>query len=97
MPMTHYIQDGLLTIDARGAIDFDGFSEAWERILSGPASQSPAYALLDLRDASVDLTGQEIETIVSRLSINPPFEKIAIRLCHRPYIQCRGQHHRYSL
>ena len=78
MPITHFIQDGLLMMKAQGEIDFDAFYEAWELVLAEPPSRTPAFALLDLRDTNIDMSGSQVESIVSRLAVNPPFEKIAI-------------------
>ena len=48
---------------ARGAVTVKEFYLAWNKISGDPSFQRPLDTLIDLREARVDVPGQEIEAI----------------------------------
>lgn len=77
MPLSYLFKDDLLLFKARGEVTVNDFYLAWDKIKADPSFQRPIDTLIDLRDAQVDVPGQEMEGIVYRLKHNLFFNKMA--------------------
>ena len=67
MPISYLFKEDLLLFRARGEVVVTDFYRAWNEIKADPSLHLPIDTLIDLRDAQVDIPGQEIEGIVYRL------------------------------
>lgn len=76
MPISYLFKGDLLMFKARGAVTVKEFYLAWQKISGDPSFQRPVDTLIDLREAQVDVPGQEIEAIVYRLKENRFFKKM---------------------
>ena len=65
MPISYLFKGDLLMFKARGAVTVKEFYLAWNKASGDPSFQRPIDALIDLREAQVDVPGQEIEDIVT--------------------------------
>ena len=76
MPISYLFKEDLLLFKARGEVAVDDFYTAWNKITEDPSLHLPIDTLIDLRDAQVDVPGQEIEGIVYRLKQDRLFNKM---------------------
>lgn len=76
MTISYLFKDDLLMFKARGAVTVREFYRVWDEITGDPSFQRPLDTLIDLREAQVDVPGQEIEDIVYRLKKNRFFNKM---------------------
>ena len=76
MPISYLFKGNLLMFKARGAVTVKEFYLAWNKASGDPSFQRPIDALIDLREAQVDVPGQEIEDIVYRLKKDRLFKKM---------------------
>ena len=77
MSVSYLFKDDLLLFKGRGDVTVNEFYRAWDTIKRDPSFQLPIDTLIDLREAQVDVPGQEIEGIVYRLKRNRVFNKMA--------------------
>jgi len=76
MPISYLFKDDLLIFKARGEVTVSDFYRAWNDITDDPSLHLPIDTLIDLREAQVNVPGQEIEGIVYRLKQDRFFNKI---------------------
>jgi hypothetical protein len=76
MPVIHLLRNEALIFKARGEVSVEDFYNAWDDIKTAPSLHIPIDLLIDLREAHVDLSGQEIETIVYDLKGRQFFRKM---------------------
>jgi len=76
MPVTYLLQNDVLIFKARGEVSVADFYDAWNDVKIAPSLQIPVDLLIDLREAHVDLSGQEIETVVYDLKGRQSFNKM---------------------
>jgi hypothetical protein len=76
MPISYLFKGELLMFKAIGAVTVKEFYQVWDEITGDPSFQQPLDTLIDLREAQVDVPGQEIEDIVYRLKQDRFFNKI---------------------
>jgi hypothetical protein len=76
MPVAHLIKNDVLMFKAQGEVTTDDFYRAWDTIQADPCLHLPIDLLVDLREAHVDLPGQEIEAIVYDLKRHRVFKKM---------------------
>jgi len=76
MPISYLFKDDLLMLKAQGEITVNEFYQAWDKITNDSSFRPPIDTLIDLREAQVDVPGQEIEEIVYRLKRNRLFKKM---------------------
>ena len=76
MPISYLFKEDLLLFRARGEVTVTDFYTAWDEIKDDPSFNLPIDTLIDLRDAQVDVPGQEIEGIVYRLKQNRYFDRM---------------------
>jgi hypothetical protein len=76
MPISYLFKGDFLMFKARGAVTVKEFYLAWNKISGDPSFQRPLDTLIDLREAQVDVPGQEIEAIAYRLKEDRFFNKM---------------------
>ena len=76
MSVSYLFKDDLLLFKGRGDVTVNEFYRAWDTIKRDPSFQLPIDTLIDLREAQVDVPGQEIEGIVYRLKHDLVFNKM---------------------
>ena len=76
MPISYLFKGDLLMFKDRGDVTVKEFYLAWNKISGDPSFQRPLDTLIDLREAQVDVPGQEIEAIVYRLKEDRLFKKM---------------------
>jgi len=76
MPVIHLLRNDVLIFKARGEVSVADFYDAWNDVKTAPSLQIPVDLLIDLREAHVDLSGQEIEAAVYDLKGTPSFNKM---------------------
>jgi hypothetical protein len=76
MPVTHLLRNDVLIFKARGEVSVADFYDAWKDVKAVPSFHLPIDLLVDLREAHVDLPGQEIEAVVYDLKRNRFFNKM---------------------
>ena len=76
MPVAHLIKNDVLMFKAQGDVTAQDFFDTWDQIKTDPCFHLPIDLLVDLREAHVDLSGQEIEAIVYDLKRHQLFKKI---------------------
>ena len=76
MPISYLLIDDLLMFKAIGDVTVHDFYETWDEVATDLPSQAPLDTLIDLREAHIDVPGQEIERIVYNLKQNQFFNKI---------------------
>ena len=76
MPISYLLKEDLLLFRARGEVAVNDFYTAWNEIKNDPSFRLPIDTLIDLREAQVDVPGQEIEDIVYRLKQNRYFDRM---------------------
>ena len=76
MPVSTILQDDLLMFKANGEVTVKDFYGAWDEIRSDPHFHLPLDTLIDLREAHIDVPGEELEAIVYHLKSNHFFNKM---------------------
>ena len=76
MPISYLFKDDMLIFKAQGEVTVNEFYQAWDEITDDSSFHLPIDTLIDLREAQVDVPGQEIEGIVYRLKRNRVFNKM---------------------
>ncbi len=76
MPISYLIKDDLLMFKAQGEVTVNEFYQTWDKITVDSSFHMPIDTLIDLREAQVDVPGQEIEGIVYHLKHNRFFNKM---------------------
>ncbi len=76
MPVAHLIKNDVLMFKAQGDVTAQDFFDTWDQIKTDPCFHLPIDLMVDLREAHVDLSGQEIEAIVYDLKRHQLFKKI---------------------
>jgi len=76
MPISYLFKDDLLIFRAQGDVTVNEFYQAWDEIADDSSIHPPIDTLIDLREAQVDVPGQEIEGIVYRLKLNRVFNRM---------------------
>jgi len=77
MPISYLFRDDLLMLKAQGEATVGDFYKAWEIARTDPHFHIPLNMLIDLRDAYVDVPGQELERVVYDLKGKQFFDKMA--------------------
>jgi len=77
MPVIYLLRNDVLIFKARGEVSVADFYEAWDDVKTVPSLHLPINLLINLREAHVDLSGQEIEAVVYDLKGNRFFNRMA--------------------
>ena len=78
MPIAYLLKENLLLFKAEGEVTVKDFYRTWREVAADMSCQVPLNTLIDLRNAHIDVPGQEIETIVHHLKHNRFFNKMGI-------------------
>ena len=76
MPISYVLQDDLLVFKAKGEVTVKDFYSAWDDIKRDPEFHVPLDTLIDLREAHIDVPGEELDGIVHNLKNNRFFTKM---------------------
>ena len=76
MPVTSLLRNDVLMFKARGEVSIADFYDAWNEAKAISYLKIPIDLLIDLREAHVDHSGQEIEAVVYDLKRNRFFSKM---------------------
>ena len=91
MSVMHLIQDDLLVFKARDEVSAHDFYAAWDKIRIDPAFQPPIDTLVDLREAQVDIPGNEIESMVYYLKANRFCDKMVLVAARGSFTYAMGR------
>jgi hypothetical protein len=91
MPVTHCIQDDLLVFKASDEVSAEDFYAACDKIHSDPAFRPPIDALVDLREAQVDIPGKQIENMVYHLKAGGHYHKMVIVAARGSFTYAMGR------
>ena len=76
MPISYRLKGDLLMFRAQGEVSVRDFYRAWDEITTGQSFELPINTLIDLREAQIDVPGEEIEGIVYDLKHHQFFNRM---------------------